>query len=244
MRTVDVARRAGCSVQQVRKLEAAGVLPSAPRTTSGYRQYNEQHVASVLAYQQLAAAIGPVEACLLLVDAHRDQNAMLARLDAAHARLHQERHELELARRALRSISAEQLADVEPADSMSVGELAQALGIRPSTLRHWEVERLLSPPRDRNGARSYSPTIVRDARLIHQLRQAGHRIASLRDLLPTLGSEHDWDELLTDREHSIQTRSRAMLSGTADLAALTPTAAQDPPNVGPTSRSQKAAGQS
>lgn len=30
MRTVDVARRAGCSIQQVRKLEAAGVLPRAP----------------------------------------------------------------------------------------------------------------------------------------------------------------------------------------------------------------------
>lgn len=30
MRTVDVARRAGCSIQQVRKLEAAGVLPPRP----------------------------------------------------------------------------------------------------------------------------------------------------------------------------------------------------------------------
>lgn len=83
MRTVDVARRAGCSIQQVRKLEAAGVLPPAPRTTSGYRQYHERHAASLLVYQQLAAAIGPVQARLLLRDAHRDESAMLARLDAA-----------------------------------------------------------------------------------------------------------------------------------------------------------------
>lgn len=92
MRTVDVARRAGCSIQQVRKLEAAGVLPTAPRTTSDYRQYHERHVASLLVYQQIAAAIGPVQARLILRGAHPDENAMLARLDAAHARLHQECH--------------------------------------------------------------------------------------------------------------------------------------------------------
>ncbi len=220
VRTVDVARRAGCSIQQVRKLEAAGVLPPAPRTTSGYRQYHERHAASLLVYQQLAAAIGPVQARLLLRDAHRDKSAMLARLDAAHARLHQERRELELARQALRSIRNEPMADIQPADSMSVGELALALGVRPSARRHWEAEKLLSPRRKRNGSRSYSPVDVRDARLIHQLRQAGHRIAPLRDLLPTLRREHDWDELLADRDHSIQTRARALLGGTAALAAL------------------------
>ncbi len=221
MRTVDVARRAGCSIQQVRKLEAAGVLPPAPRTVSGYRQYDESHVASLRAYQELAAAIAPVEARLLLCDRHRgDENAMLAQLDAAHARLHQERHELELARQALRSISTEPMADIEPADSMSVGELALALGVRPSTLRHWEAEGLLTPRRTRHRARNYSPVDVRDARLIHQLRQAGHRIPPLRDLLPTLRGEHDWDELLADREHSIRTRSRALLSGAAALATL------------------------
>lgn len=218
MRTVDVARQAGCSIQQVRKLEAAGVLPPAPRTTSGHRRYDETHVASLLAYQQLAAGVGPVEARHLLCDVHRDETAMLTRLDAAHARLHQERHELELARQALRSISAEPMTDVEPADSMSVGELALALGVRPSTLRHWEAERLLSPRRTRNGARSYSPVDVREARLIHQLRQAGHRIPPLRDLLPTLRGEHDWGELLSDRERSIQSRSRSLLNGAAALA--------------------------
>lgn len=227
MRTVDVARHVGCSVQQVRKLEETGVLPPAPRAPSGYRQYDERHVVSLLAYQELAAGVGPVEARLLLCDAHRDVSALLARLDATHARLHEERRGLALAREAVHFINAEPMIDVQPKDAMSVGELALALGVRPSTLRHWEAEGLLTPARTRYQARRYSPMEARDARLIHQLRQAGYRIAPLRDLLPTLRDGHDWDLLLTEREHSINRRATVLLRGTATLSSVV--AASSPP---------------
>lgn len=228
MRTIDLARRAGCSVQQVRKLEAAGVLPPTTRTTSKYRRWDETHVVSLLAYQQLTGAVGPVEARLLMQDAHRDQAAMLTRLDAAHARLHQERRELALARQALESMKAEPLGDVDPADSMSVGAVAIALGVRPSTLRHWEAERLLNPARSATGARIYNPTDVRDARLIQQFRQAGHRISPLRDLLPTLHTDGSASEILTDRERSIHARSRALLHATNALTRCINLSAPDP----------------
>lgn len=220
MRTVDVARRAGCSVQQVRKLEKAGVLPPAPRNPSGYRNYGDVHIASLLAYRKLSLGVGPVEARLLLCDAHDDPAKLLARVDAAHARLHQERHELGLARLAVQSIGVEPMADIQEDDAMSVGELAVALGIRPSTLRHWEAERLLTPARTQHRARRYSPTDVRNARLVHQLRAAGYRIAPLRDLLPTLQHSHDWSELLAAREHSIHERAKALFQGMAVLASV------------------------
>jgi len=152
VRTVDVARRAGCSIQQVRKLEAAGVLPPPPRApppaTASTTSATPPACSSISSWRRPSARF---QARLLLRDAHRDESAMLARLDAAHARLHQERRELELARQALRSIRNEPMADIQPADSMSVGELALALGVRPSALRHWEAEKLLSPRRNGTG---------------------------------------------------------------------------------------------
>lgn len=70
---------------------------------------------------------------------------------------------------------------------VSVGALAVALGVRPSTLRHWEAEKLLSPRR--TGA---------------------------------------WNEMLNDRERSIQARSRALLDATDPLArCVTP----EPPSA-------------
>ena len=60
MRTAEVACAAGCSVQQVRDLEHAGVIPPARRAPNGYRAFGDVHVAAVLVYRSLALAVGPV----------------------------------------------------------------------------------------------------------------------------------------------------------------------------------------
>ncbi|WP_082310208.1 MerR family transcriptional regulator [Nonomuraea sp. SBT364] len=224
-RTVDVARRAGCSVQQVRNLERDGVLPPAARTASGYRVYGEIHLQSALAYRALAAGVGPVEAKKIVRAAHRfPATGVLALLDAAHARLDAERRELRQAQEAARKISAEPIEGVRPSDSMTVSELAAALGVRPSTLRHWDAEGLVVPGRaPARGARRYTPAQVRDARIVHQLRLAGYRIAPLRALMPELRRARRWDDVATAlaaREAGIEARSRALLGAAAALSAL------------------------
>ncbi|WP_405661992.1 MerR family transcriptional regulator [Streptomyces sp. NBC_01166] len=225
MRTVDVARRAGYSVQQIRNLERDGVLPPATRTASGYRVHGEAHVQSALAYRALAAATGPVGAKRIVRAVHaRPVTEALALLDAAHARLDRERTDLELAKEAVTAISAERIEDVRPSDSMGVSELAAALGVRPSTLRHWDAEGLAVPDRvPPRGTRRYSPAQIRDARIVHQLRSAGYRIEQLRALMPSLRRGPGREETgaaLTARDASIAARSRALLDAAGPLGAL------------------------
>lgn len=225
MRTVDVARRAGCSVQQVRNLERDGVLPSATRTDKGYRIYGEIHVRSALAYQALAAGVGPSEAKKIVRAVNESAvPEMLALLDTAHARLDAERTELRQAKRAALAISKEPIEDVCPADSMSISELAAALGVRPSALRHWDAKGLAVPDRDSTrGTRRYTPTQVRDARVVRQLRKAGYRIEPLRALMPELRSARRSEDViaaLAARDASIQARSQALLDGAAALSTL------------------------
>ncbi|MER5275081.1 MerR family transcriptional regulator [Streptomyces sp. NPDC002809] len=225
MRTVDVARRAGCSVQQVRNLERDGVLPAVPRTAAGYRVYREVHLRSALAYRALAAGTGPVEAKSLLRAAHqRPVPEVLARLDAAHARLDRERTDLALSQEAAEWISAEPVEDIRPSDAMSVSALAVALGVRPSTLRHWDAEGLVVPDRaPPRGTRRYSPAQVRDARIVHQLRGAGYRIEHLRTLMPVLRQGHRPEDVraaLAARDASITARSRALFDATVALGAV------------------------
>ncbi|GGT01508.1 hypothetical protein GCM10010156_69290 [Planobispora rosea] len=220
-------------MQQVRNLERDGVLPPATRTASGYRVYGEIHLQSALAYRALAAGIGPVEAKTIVRAAHRPPaSRMLALLDAAHARLHTERAELRQAREAAQAISGEPIDDVRPSDSMSVSELAAALGVRPSTLRHWDAEGLVVPDRDSGrGARRYTPAQVRDARIVHQLRKAGYRIEPLRALMPELRRARRLEEAasaLAAREAGIAARSRALLDGAAALSAVLSLAAPVP----------------
>ncbi|WP_181773727.1 MerR family transcriptional regulator [Amycolatopsis pittospori] len=225
MRTAEVARRAGYSVQQVRNLERDGVLPPAARTPSGYRDYGETHVRSALAYRAFAAAVGPVEARKIVRAAHRDPLAeVLALLDAAHAGLDAERADLRHAREAVRVISHEPIEDVRGSDSMSVSELATALGVRPSTLRHWDAERLVVPDRDpARGTRRYTPAQVGDARIVQQLRLAGYRVEPLRALMPELRRSRRIEDVATAlaaRDGAITTRSRALLDGAAALSAV------------------------
>ncbi|MDL4819767.1 MerR family transcriptional regulator [Actinomadura opuntiae] len=227
LRTVDVARRAGYSVQQVRNLERDGVLPPAARSPSGYRRYTEAHVHSAVAYRAFAAGTGPVEAKRIMRAAHAYPGSdLLALLDAAHARLATERRDLALARRAAEAITAEPIEDVRPSDSLTISELAAALGVRTSTLRHWDAEGLVVPRRTTpRGARRYAPADVRDARIVQQLRMAGHRIAPLKALMPHLRDAHHRNTVmttLTARDAAIETRSKALLQATTTLAALLP----------------------
>lgn len=226
LRTVDVARRAGYSVQQIRNLERDGVLPPAARTATGYRRYGELHVRSALAYRALAAGTGPAEARKIVRAAHRfpASRVVLALLDAAHARLDAERAQLRQAKDAVRAISGEPIDDVRPSDAMSISELAAALGVRPSTLRHWEAEDLVVPDRDpARGTRRYTPAQVRDARIVHQLRKAGYRIAPLRALIPQLRRARrlaDVTSALAARDADIAARSKALLDGAAALSVV------------------------
>ena len=224
LRTVDVARRAGYSVQQVRDLERDGVLPPVPRTRSGYRSWTEAHVHAVLAYRAVAAANGPVEARRLLRATYDDPpSQLLALLDAAHARLHAERRDVALAKEAAAAIAAEPIDEPRPSDAMGPAELAGALGVRTSTLRHWDAEGLVVPRRSPGGARTYAPGDVRDARIVSQLRRAGYGIGALRVLLPQLRRARRWEEVvatLAARDADVDARSRALLRGAAMIDAL------------------------
>ncbi|WP_107658356.1 MerR family transcriptional regulator [Nocardia suismassiliense] len=236
VRTVDIARHAGYSVQQVRNLEREGVLPPAVRTPGGHRAYAEVHLHSALAYRALATATGPTEAKKILRTVHTGPlAAALALLDAAHARLHVERIELGHAQQAAASISGEPIADVHSTDSMSITELADALGIRTSTLRHWDAEGLVVPERNRThqGARHYTPAQVRDARIVHQLRKAGYPITHLRAVLPELRQAHRSDDVqsaLAARDATLSMRSTAFLDAAAALHAVTSSAAATHPD--------------
>jgi DNA-binding transcriptional MerR regulator len=104
---------------------------------------------------------------------------------------------------------------------MSISELAGALGVRPSALRHWEAEGLLEPDRcSPRRIRRYLPSHVRDARIVHQLRTAGQRIDTLKATMPALRAgnhQQSLDQALNTRQAVITRRSQALLEAATHL---------------------------
>ncbi|MGV4891144.1 MerR family transcriptional regulator [Streptomyces viridosporus] len=224
LRSVDLARLAGLSTQQIRNYEDAGVLPPAARTASGYRVFGEVHRRALLAYRALLKGYGPVTATPVMRCVHDgDVPGALALVDAAHAALHEERNALRAAREALESLAGEDPAPPPASPDLRIGEVAALLGVRTSALRVWEAAGLLTPRRERGtGYRVFGPADVRDARLVHTLRRGHHLFDRIRPVLDGLRREGSGEALraaLDARDEALTARTRAMLEGAGALHA-------------------------
>ncbi len=218
LRPVDLARRHGLSTQAVRNYEAAGILPDAGRTPHGYRTYTALHAQALRTFLALVPGHGHGTATSVLRAVNRGATDDAFRLiDESHAQLLDDR-------RTLQGVEAA-LGDVGPVPQHRgdtfVGPLARRLGIRPATLRKWERAGLVRPHRDpRTGYRVYGPADVRDALLVHQLRRGGYlleRIAPLIDQVRSAGGVAPLPSMLRDWHARLGARSRAMLTGAAEL---------------------------
>ncbi|MEV6407574.1 MerR family transcriptional regulator [Streptomyces bobili] len=222
LRTVDLARLAGLSTQQIRNYEEAGVLPPAGRTESGYRTFGDVHRRALLTYRTLLAGYGPVRATRIMRTVHDgDVPGALALVDAAHAALHEERASLRATGEALDTL-AEDTPDPRERSGLRIGEVAALIGVRPSALRVWEAASLLTPPREHpTGYRLYGPAELRDARVIHSLRRSHYLLDQIRPVLEDLRREGGTKSLrraLTARAESLTTRSQAMLAAAGALS--------------------------
>ncbi|HEY6739314.1 MAG TPA: TioE family transcriptional regulator [Actinopolymorphaceae bacterium] len=231
LRPVDLARRHGLSTQAIRNYEAAGILPAADRSPSGYRAFGQRHRAALDAFLALVPGHGHAAATAIMQAVNRgDVEDALRLVDEGHVQLRDDRA-------TLRSVEAAlgDLRDLEPVRQPSrdlfVGTLARRLGVRPATLRKWERAGLVRPRRDpRTGYRVYGPDDVRDAMLVHQLRRGGYlleQIAPVTTQLRTAGGLAALEPMLRDWRARLSARGRAMLAGAAGLDAYLRVLADD-----------------
>ncbi|MFD7160689.1 MerR family DNA-binding transcriptional regulator [Kribbella sp. NPDC059898] len=237
MRGVVLAREAGISVQQVRNYEEAGLLPPVRRSAAGYREFDESHRHALTAARVLVRAYGWDTAASVLAAVHRDDlRTAVARLDEAHAALHQERERIQQALRAFEIVVTHPLdADPRMASALEqiarqgaplrVGQLASLLGVRPSALRFWERSGLIHPVRERaTGYRRYDVGAARDAHLVRLLREGNFPMRIIRAALDEMHSSPDGrpervGSELNRRDAQLHHRSLARLRADAALVS-------------------------
>ncbi len=65
---------------------------------------------------------------------------------------------------------------------LSVGEVAQRVGLRTSALRYYESIGLIAPPKRVSGQRRYNPDVLKTLAVIRTAQQAGFTIAEIHAL--------------------------------------------------------------
>jgi DNA-binding transcriptional MerR regulator len=217
VRPVDLARPYGLSGQAVRNYEAAGILPAAERTASGYRDYTSRHAAALRAFVALIPAHGHAAArsIMVLLNTGRTVEALTV-IDRGHAELLTDRHTLDAIEQALTKLTHERPTH----RTTTIGALAHRLGLRPATLRRWERAGLLQPNRDpATGYRTYTHTDIRDADIVHQLRRSGYVLAQIAPILDELRDATSpalAASAIADRRDRLHTRALAMLHASAE----------------------------
>jgi len=220
LRPVDLARASGLSAQAVRNYEAAGILPPADRTPSGYRVYTPRHLRALRAFLALIPGHGHATATAIMQAVNRGAiDEALRLIDESHVQLLDDRRTLHAVEAALADLEP---VPLEPGETF-VGPLARRLGVRPATLRKWERAGLMRPRRDpRTGYRVYRAADVRDALLTHQLRRGGYRLAQIAPVIAQVraaGGVAPLASMLRDWHDRLTARGTAMLAGAAALHA-------------------------
>lgn len=71
LQRAELARRTGCNLETIRYYEKTGMMPDPPRTTSGYRVYDDSHLSRlrfILRARELGFSIEQIRGLLDLVD--------------------------------------------------------------------------------------------------------------------------------------------------------------------------------
>lgn len=165
------------------------MIPPAVRTESGYRIYNESHLAALLTTRAVVAGFGWQAGMRAIqhLNAGAPERAF-AVADRAHLELHEARRHVLATIATLGTVVA---TDIAPRSRrpVRIGEAASRVGVEVSAVRHWEREGLLAPRRDpANGYRFYSDVQVRQLHLIAQLRAGGYPLSLIRSVVEELTS--------------------------------------------------------
>lgn len=93
---------------------------------------------------------------------------------------------------------------------LSISEVTQQTGLRPSTLRYYEEVGLLTPTRRISGRRHYDESVLQRLALIQTGQQAGFTLAELGVLLNRIldsgSGGMDWHQLIERKLKEMEAR--------------------------------------
>lgn len=187
LKTSDIARIVGVHVNTVRLYEEKGFLSAIPRTESGYRLFTQRHLQQMrLAHLALQGPyIGRYQVLIDLVRCAADEDLGMA-MEWAYEYLAQVRMERTRAEAAIEFLErwAQGQALETTKRAMSIGQVAEHLGVTIDQLHNWDRNGLIHVPRDPNtGYRLYRAAEIGRLRVIRMLRQSGYSLMAILRML-------------------------------------------------------------
>lgn len=187
-----IAKKLNVSTTTLRRYEDQDLVPDVPRTASNRRCYTSIHVQAFITIRALLQGyeIPAVYDVMRKIKAGQIEHALWT--------INQEQHNTQLEKlrleevlRMFRNADLSKYKDLEVTNAMTIGEVAQMAGVKPSAIRHWEQECLITSNRNKdNGYRLYTLTELRKIILISSLRKTVYYIENMKQLLKEIETQN------------------------------------------------------
>ena len=189
LRTSEIAKAVSVHPNTVRLYEEWGLLPTIPRTKSGYRMFSESHLDQMklarqaMSFTWMGGEIRRTAYEMVYSGAAGDLGGALELAYHLRVLVQAERAQAEAAADFLESWAQGTAIDTK-AKPRRIGEVAELLNVTTDRLRNWERNGLIEVPRDPlNGYRRYRTRETGRLRVIRSLSQARYsQMAILRML--------------------------------------------------------------
>lgn len=188
-KTAQIAAMVGVHPNTVRFYEEMGLLSEIPRTKSGYRVFNDRHLAQLrlvrTAFRVEIISDGLRQEAIDIVKMAARDNLIEAFQSAVMylEHLREEKNRAEDAIRITHAIIENK--EIKSNEYIYNGrrEVAKVLGISSEVLRNWERNGLIQVPRHSNGHTKYSNNEINRLKIIKILRNAHYSMMSILRML-------------------------------------------------------------
>lgn len=120
----------------------------------------------------------------------------------------------------LRNADFSKYRNLKVTDSMTIGEVARMADVKPSAIRHWEQEGLITSARNKdNGYRVFYHTEFKKILLISSLRKTVYFIENMKQLLNDLETQH-YNQVESTFELALQKLNSQLLNQFLGIAEL------------------------
>ncbi|MCJ8014825.1 MerR family DNA-binding transcriptional regulator [Paenibacillus sp. KQZ6P-2] len=188
----QIAMKLNVSTTTLRRYEDQELIPDVPRTDSNRRCYTSIHVQAFVAIRALLRGYEiPVVYDVMRRIKNQDIENALWIINQQQHDTQLEKHRVEEVLLMLRNADFSKYRNLDVTDSMTIGEVAQMAGVKPSAIRHWEQEGLITSERNKdNGYRVFTIMELRKIILISSLRKTVYFIDNMKQLLNDMETQH------------------------------------------------------
>lgn len=188
LKPIDIAKKLNISTSALRHYESWGIIPNVPRSSNGYREYTEEHVAYFESIRAMLPGFGMdlVKEIMIKVQS-KDMMSAILLINKAQYSLYNERMITEQTIELLESKELDSIKLIENKEWLNIGEVSSITKIPSTAIRHWERIGLICPDRDsKNGYRRFNASHLRQILFIRSLKKTVYLLDGIRDLVKEL----------------------------------------------------------